>query len=66
MIKLKECLKKKKINHLTVRTDDGDDLFVDTNDVWDDGDRVGIRIAPSYIRLYKKSKDESVKSKDEE
>jgi len=22
--------------------------------VWDDGDRVGIRVAPSYIRLYKK------------
>ena len=40
--------------HLTVRTDDGDDIFVDTNDVWDDGDRVGIRVAPSYIRLYKK------------
>ena len=41
--------------HLTVRTDDGDDIFVDTNDVWDDGDRVGIRVAPSYIRLYKKT-----------
>ena len=40
--------------HLTVRTDDGDDIYVDTNDVWDDGDRVGIRVAPSYIRLYKK------------
>ncbi len=40
--------------HLTVRTDDGDDIYVDTNDVWDDGDRVGIRIAQSYIRLYKK------------
>ncbi len=37
--------------HLTIRTDDGDDIYVDTNDVWDDGDRVGIRIAPSYIRL---------------
>jgi len=39
--------------HLTIRTDDGDDIFVDTNDVWDDGDRVGVKIAPSYIRLYK-------------
>ncbi len=39
--------------HLTIRTDDGDDIYVDTNDVWDDGDRVGIRIAPSYIRLNK-------------
>ena len=38
--------------HLTVRTDDGDDIFVDTNDVWVDGYRLGIRVAPSYIRLY--------------
>ena len=44
--------------HLQVRTDDGDDLFVDTNDIWDDGDRVGIKIAPSWIRLYKKDKQE--------
>ncbi len=43
--------------HLQVRTDDGDDLFVDTNDIWDDGDRVGVKIAPSYIRLYKKTTD---------
>ena len=39
--------------HLTIRTDDGDDIYVDTNDVWDDGDRVGIQIAPSSIRLTK-------------
>ena len=39
--------------HLTIRTDDGDDIFVDTNDVWDDGDRCGIQIAPSSIRLAK-------------
>lgn len=39
--------------HLTIRTDDGDDIFVDTNDVWDDGDRVGILIAPSSIKLHK-------------
>jgi spermidine/putrescine transport system ATP-binding protein len=45
--------------HLTVRTDDGDDIYVDTNDVWDNGDRVGIRIAPSYIRLYKKSPEQN-------
>ena len=50
--------------HLTVRTDDGDDLYVDTNDVWDDGDRVGIRIAPSYIRLYKKSQEQGTKNQD--
>ena len=28
--------------HLQVRTDDGEDIYVDTNDIWDDGDRVGI------------------------
>ena len=40
-------------NHynLTIRTDDGDDLYVYTNDVWDDGDRVGIQIAPDSIHL---------------
>ncbi len=37
--------------HLTIRTDDGDDLYVDTNDVWDDGDRVGIQIAPKSIKI---------------
>ena len=39
--------------HLTVFTDWDEDIFVDTNDVWDDGDRVGITIAPEYIRLNK-------------
>ncbi len=39
--------------HLQIRTDDGDDIFVDTNDIWDKGDRVGIKIAASWIRLYK-------------
>ena len=37
--------------HIQVRTDDGDDLDVDTNDIWDDGDRVGVKIAPSSIRI---------------
>lgn len=37
--------------HIQVRTDDGDDLYVDTNDIWDDGDRVGVKIAPSSIRI---------------
>ena len=50
--------------HLTVRTDDGDDIYVDTNDVWDDGDRVGIRVAPSYIRLYKVNPAPETKSQD--
>ena len=37
--------------HLTVFTDWDEDIFVDTNDVWDDGDRVGITIAPQNIRI---------------
>lgn len=37
--------------HLTVLTDWDEDIFVDTNDVWDDGDRVGITIAPDKIRI---------------
>ncbi|MDH6534021.1 polyamine ABC transporter ATP-binding protein [Parabacteroides sp. 52] len=39
--------------HLTVFTDWNEDIFVDTQDVWDDGDRVGISIAPEYIRVIK-------------
>ena len=39
--------------HLTVGTDYGDDIYVDTNDVWDDGDCVGITIAPEHIRINK-------------
>ena len=39
--------------HLTVFTDWDEDIYVDTNDVWDDGDRVGISIAPEHIRLNK-------------
>lgn len=41
-------------NHLTVRTDDGDDIFVNTHDAWDDGDRVGIAIHPEDIHISKK------------
>lgn len=37
--------------HLTVVTDDNEHIFVDTHDVWDDDDRVGITIAPDAIRL---------------
>ena len=42
-------------NHLTIRTDDGDDIFVNTTDAWDDGDRVGIAIHPEDIHISKKS-----------
>ena len=37
--------------HLTIVTDDDDYLYVDTNDVWDDGDMVGINILPEDIRI---------------
>jgi len=38
-------------NHLTIRTDEGDDIFVNTHDAWDDGDRVGIAIHPEDIHI---------------
>ena len=37
--------------HLTIVTDEDDYLYVDTNDVWDDGDMVGINILPEDIRI---------------
>ena len=37
--------------HLTIRTDEGHDLYVNTNDVWDDGDRVGIVIPKAEILI---------------
>ena len=37
--------------HLTIATDEGPYLYVDTNDVWDDGDLVGINIKPEDIKL---------------
>ena len=39
--------------HLTIVTDNDDYLYVDTNDVWDDGDMVGINILPEDIRIIK-------------
>ena len=36
--------------HLTVWSDWDENVFVDTNDVWDEGERVGISIAPEDIR----------------
>ena len=39
--------------HLTIRTDDGYDLYVNTDDVWDDGDRVGIVIPKNKIYIDK-------------
>lgn len=37
--------------HLTVTTDSGEDIFIDTQEVWDDGDMVGIKILPKDIKI---------------
>ena len=39
--------------HLTVKTEDGDLIYVDTNDVWDNFDIVGISINPNDILITK-------------
>jgi spermidine/putrescine transport system ATP-binding protein len=39
--------------HLTVVTDERHHIWVDTNDVWDKGDLVGINIAPKDIKIVK-------------
>ena len=45
--------------HLTVKTDDGADIYVDTHDIWDKGDLVGIRFEPPGLRLAGKTTGES-------
>ena len=40
--------------HLTILTDDGDNVYVDTNDIWDNCDLVGISIAPKHLRITKR------------
>ena len=37
--------------HLTIRTENGSNLYVDTHDVWDDRDIVGIKIQPEDIKI---------------
>ena len=37
--------------HLTVKTESGEHLYVDTNDIWDKGDLVGIKILPEDITV---------------
>ena len=41
--------------HLTIRTEDDDDVYVDTRDVWEDLDEVGIKIAPSALRITRRA-----------
>ena len=40
-------------NHyfLTVKTDEGEKIYVQTDDVWDKNDLVGINVKPENIRL---------------
>ena len=40
--------------HLTVLTEDGDNIYVDTNDIWDNSDLVGINISPKGLRITKR------------
>jgi spermidine/putrescine transport system ATP-binding protein len=37
--------------HLTISTGSNENIFVDTNDIWDDGDRVGISIPAKSIHV---------------
>jgi spermidine/putrescine transport system ATP-binding protein len=37
--------------HLTVLTEGNENIYLDTNDIWDDGDRVGISISPGSIQI---------------
>jgi spermidine/putrescine transport system ATP-binding protein len=39
--------------HLTVLTPENEHLFVDSHDIWDDGDQIGISISPESIRIEK-------------
>jgi spermidine/putrescine transport system ATP-binding protein len=39
--------------HLTIQSGNNEHIYVDTNDIWDDNDRVGINIAPEAIQIEK-------------
>ena len=41
--------------HLTIKTECGENIWVDTNDIWDKGDFVGIRIKGDAIHLEKRN-----------
>ena len=41
--------------HLSIRTNHRDYIWVDTNDIWDKGDLVGINIAPKDIKITKRN-----------
>jgi spermidine/putrescine transport system ATP-binding protein len=37
--------------HLTIHTEENENIFVDTNDIWDNRDTVGVSIAPESIHI---------------
>jgi spermidine/putrescine transport system ATP-binding protein len=37
--------------HITVMTDEGHHIWVDTHDVWDKGDLVGINFPAKHIKI---------------
>jgi spermidine/putrescine transport system ATP-binding protein len=37
--------------HLTISTDNNEQIFADTHDVWDDGDQIGISISAKSIQI---------------
>ncbi|MCR5351302.1 MAG: ABC transporter ATP-binding protein [Bacteroidales bacterium] len=41
--------------HLTILTDAGDHIWVDTNDIWDKGDLVGVNILPKDLKISKEN-----------
>ena len=40
--------------HLTILTEDGDHIWVDTDDIWDKGDLVGVDIEPGDLKITRK------------
>lgn len=46
--------------HLTVLSDWDENVYVDTNEVWDNGDRVGITIPKEAIRVLPATNDRSI------
>ena len=41
--------------HLTILTEDGDHIWVDTDDIWDKGDLVGVDIAPKDLKITRRN-----------
>ena len=41
--------------HLTILTEDGDHIWVDTDDIWDKGDLVGVDIAPEDLKISRRN-----------